>query len=85
MKVLTGEGLTKPEIETILSALSSPVLSDVEQRLLRWTRETVWYEPRVIQNSTRRLLGEVGDQVTLDAVGSAAISNTLVRLSLVKQ
>jgi alkylhydroperoxidase family enzyme len=83
--VLTAEGLSEPEVEKILSALSSPRLSDVERRLLRWTRETVWYEPRVIQNSTRRLLGEVGEQVSIEAVGTAAICNTLARLSLVRQ
>jgi alkylhydroperoxidase family enzyme len=82
---LTGEGLSAQEIEAILSTLSSPVLSPLEATLLRWTRETVWYEPRVIQASTRRLHEELGEERTLEAVGSAAICNTLARLSLVGQ
>ncbi len=82
---LVEEGLSEQEIETILSALRSPVLTSVEERLLRWTRETVWYEPRIIQNSTRRLLAELGETITLEAVGTAALFNTLARLSLVRQ
>jgi alkylhydroperoxidase family enzyme len=85
LQVLAGEALSGQEIETILSSLDSSVLTDLERRLLRWTRETVWYEPRVIQNSTRRLLDEVGDHLALEAVGTAAICNTLARLSLVRQ
>jgi alkylhydroperoxidase family enzyme len=83
--ILAGEGLSKPEFDMILSALSSPVLTSVEERLLRWTRETVWYEPRIIQNSTRKLFTEVGEKITLEAIGTAALCNTLARLSLVRQ
>jgi alkylhydroperoxidase family enzyme len=82
---LGGAGLAAPEVDTILSTLSSPVLTPLEATLVRWTRETVWYEPRVIQNSTRRLQGELGEERTLEAVGTAAVGNTLARLSLVKQ
>ena len=85
LKVLRHEGLSQKEVAEILATLSSPLLSDIEERLLRWTRETVWYEPRVIQNSTRRLRDEVGESLTLEAIGTAAIGNTLARLSLVRQ
>jgi alkylhydroperoxidase family enzyme len=82
---LGQEGLSALEIATILATLSSTVLTPLEATLLRWTRETVWYEPRVIQNSTRRLLAEIGEEKTLEAVGTAAVGNTLARLSLVRQ
>jgi len=82
---LGREGLSEPEIATILATLSSTSLSPLEATLLRWTRDTVWYEPRVIQNTTRRLLAEVGEETTLEAVGTAAVGNTLARLSLVRQ
>jgi alkylhydroperoxidase family enzyme len=85
LKVLGTEGVSKKEVGEILAALSSPLLSETEERLLRWTRETVWYEPRVIQTSTRRLRDEVGESLTLEAIGTAAIGNTLARLSLVRQ
>jgi alkylhydroperoxidase family enzyme len=82
---LGREGLKDAQTQTVLSTLSSPDLSALETRLLRWTRETVWYEPRVIQESTRRLMGELGERQTLEAVGTAAICNSLSRLSLVQQ
>jgi len=60
-------------------------MTPLESTLLRWTRETVWYEPRTIQASTRRLLEELGEEQALEAIGSAALGNTLARLSLVRQ
>ena len=80
-RVLGTEGVSEKDVEEILATLSSPLLSEVEDRLLRWTRETVWYEPRVI----RRLRDEVGESLSLEAIGTAAIGNTLARLSLVRQ
>jgi alkylhydroperoxidase family enzyme len=83
--VLKHEGFSEEGVAEILAVLSSSLLTGIEERLLRWTRETIWYEPRVIQNSTRRLLDDVGESLTLEAIGTAAIGNTLARLSLVKQ
>jgi len=85
LESLAADGASMEDIQTILSTLSSPAMTGVEERLLRWTRETVWYEPRVIQNSTRRLLSEVGLEIALEAIGTAALCNTLARLSLVRQ
>jgi alkylhydroperoxidase family enzyme len=82
---LQGEAVTGSDLEAILSTLSSPKLDPFELRLLGWTRETVWYEPRVIQESTRRLSDEIGEALTLEAIGSAATCNTLVRLSFARQ
>jgi hypothetical protein len=82
---IVAEGLPERDVDTILSTLSSPRLTTMETRLLRWTRETVWYEPRVIQESTRRLLADVGEREALESIGSAAVCNSLARLSLVRQ
>ena len=82
---LAREGFGPQETQSLLSTLSSVSMTGLEATLLRWTRETVWYEPRAIQNSTRRLLAEVGEQRALEALGSAAVCNTLARLALVRQ
>ena len=82
---LVQEGLSKQDSEALLATLSVASMTPLESTLLRWTRETVWYEPRTIQNSTRRLLEELGEERALEAVGSAALCNTLARLSLVRQ
>ncbi len=82
---LAAEGLSGQDIASLLATLRLPQLTPLETRLLRWTRETVWYEPRVIQESTRRLMGEVGVRETVEAIGTAALCNSLARLSLVRQ
>jgi alkylhydroperoxidase family enzyme len=82
---LLSEGLAEEQYAQILATLSSPVLEPLELTLLRWTRETVWYEPRSIQDSNRRLMTGVGEERTLEAIGTAAICNSLARLSLVRQ
>ncbi len=82
---LSREGLDPRETQSLLATLSGASMSGLEATLLRWTRETVWYEPRAIQESTRRLLAEVGEPRALEALGSAAVCNTLARLALVRQ
>jgi alkylhydroperoxidase family enzyme len=82
---LAADGMPSEDVQAIISTLASSAMNGVEERLLRWTRETVWYEPKIIQKSTRRLLGEVGPEIALEAVGTAALCNTLARLSLIRQ
>ena len=82
---LAREGLPAQDTQALLATLSPASMTDLEARLVRWTRETVWYEPRAIQDSTRRLLTEVGERRALEALGSAAVCNTLARLALVRQ
>ena len=82
---LAREGFEAQETQTLLATLSGGRMTELEATLLRWTRETVWYEPRAIQASTRRLLAEVGERRALEALGCAAFSNSLARLALVRQ
>jgi len=82
---LAREGFGPQETQSLLATLNAASMTNLEATLLRWTRETVWYEPRTIQNSTRRLLAEVGEQRALEALGNAAVCNTLARLALVRQ
>jgi alkylhydroperoxidase family enzyme len=82
---LAREGFGPQETQGLLATLSGASMTQLEATLLRWTRETVWYEPRAIQASTRRLLAEVGEERALEALGCAAFSNSLARLALVRQ
>jgi len=82
---LAREGFDAQETQGLLATLSGGSMTQLEATLLRWTRETVWYEPRAIQESTRRLLAEVGEQRALEALGCAAFCNSLARLALVRQ
>ncbi len=79
---LEGEGLSRDGFDRIIGTLSSPELGPQDGRLLDWARETVNYETGKIQKLTRSLAGEVGVEVLLEAVGTAAVSNTAVRLAM---
>jgi len=79
---LEALGLPADRFDQILATLAAPELSQLEGRLLSWARETVHYEPGIIQKRTRALAGEVGVDVLLEAVGTAAVSNSAVRLSM---
>jgi alkylhydroperoxidase family enzyme len=79
---LQALGLDGGSIQRTLDTLAAPELSPRDRLLLDWARETVHYEPGVIQKRTRALAGQVGVDVLLEAIGTAAVSNTAVRLAM---
>lgn len=81
-RALAGEGLDAGEVERILEHLASPRLDPLEALLVPWARETVRYRPAAIQERTRRLLSEIGPGRTLEAAGTAALANAVVRLGM---
>ena len=79
---LEREGLDRPASTRVLDSLSGPGLSAEDARLLDWARETVNYENGAIQKRTRALAASVSTDVLLEAVATAAVSNTAVRLAM---
>ncbi len=79
---VVGLGLDREGFGRILDSLSGPGVSAEEARLLDWARETVRYETGPIQKRTRALAASVGTDVLLEAVATAAVSNTAVRLAM---
>lgn len=77
---LLAAGIDAPEGERILDHLASPRLGPVEALLVPWARETVRYRPAAMQERTRKLLAGIGPDRTLEAVGTAALANAVVRL-----
>ncbi len=75
-------GLEPDEFVKILDSLSGPGVTPEEARLLDWARETVHYETGTIQKRTRALAAAVGTEVLIEAVATAALSNTAVRLAM---
>ena len=80
--LLAGEALSEPEVETCLATLASPRLEPFEVALLNWVRSTVHYEPATVQSQTRALVQEIGIERALEAVGVAALANSLARLAM---
>ena len=83
VKMLLETGLVQSDIEQILLHLSSPVLSDVERRLVPLARETVWYQPAVIQRRCAEVQRDLSAAEFLDFCGTAALLNMLCRLGVI--
>ncbi|MFG6687766.1 carboxymuconolactone decarboxylase family protein [Mariniflexile sp. HNIBRBA6329] len=75
-------GFTEEEFNTALATLSSTHLSEKEEKLLAWTRETIHYRNVPIQSRVRKLAQEVGEPMMLDAIGVASLANSTVRLAV---
>jgi len=75
-------GFDDREFEQALSNLSSPRLSADEVKILNWTRETIHYETATIQTKVRQLAKDIRPEVMVEAIGMAALANTVVRLAI---
>ena len=81
-QLLAAEGLGA-ELDGILATLTSPALDHRERRLVPFARETVRYQPAVIQRRIREVCAGFTPEETLESVGFLALGNALCRLSVV--
>lgn len=75
-------GFTVEEYVNALSALKCTRLNDQEQLLLAWTRETVHYQTEIMQLRIKELSNQVDSDRLLEAIGVAALANSIVRLGV---
>ena len=75
-------GIEELEFETAIASLSSPRLKEQESKIFTWTRETIHFETGDIQRRIRKLSEDVDDLALLEAIGVAALANTVVRLAV---
>ncbi len=78
----SGLDLVDGALEDALATLTTDAIPEDERRLLAWVRETVWYEPAAVQRQTQALMEQLGQDKTLDAIGTAALANSCVRLTM---
>ena len=81
-KLLAAEGFSDGEIDSALSTLGSPRLSQRDARLIPWVRNTVYYQTALVQQQTAALATEIGSPAILEAIGVAALANATVRLAM---
>jgi len=81
--VLAGEGLGAADVDEVLATLGSPRLDAREARLVRFARETVRYQPSVIQPRTREVCRDFTPAETLETIGVIALANAVCRLSVI--
>lgn len=76
-------GFTEQEFEDALSTVTSQRLNEQEQVILAWTRETIHYQTGPMQKRMRELAQDVDDEdILLEAIGVAALANSMVRLAV---
>lgn len=78
--LLVAEGLDHAAVDRALAHLSAPELSPVENLLLPFARETLWYQPAAIQRRAQAVSAQMSPAQFLEAVGVLALANALCRL-----
>ena len=81
-RLLGDEGLAVADVEEILAHLASPALDGAESEILPYVRETLWYQPAVLQRRGRALRSRLTNAQFLETVGVAALANMVCRLSM---
>jgi alkylhydroperoxidase family enzyme len=79
-EALQREGLNEPALDQILAHLDGPELDALERLLVRFARETIWFEPAVLQRSARALRDRLSVQQLLEAIGVVSLANGLCRM-----
>ena len=82
-RALRHEGLAAEVLERILGRLEAPELEPTERLLLPLARETLWYEPAVLQRRVRALRDVLTPPQLIEAIGVAALANALCRMTAV--
>ncbi len=81
-KLLVAEGFSEVEIEAALTTLRCARLTQADESLLSWARDTVYYQIGTIQRQTATLAAGIGGAKILEAIGVAALANAVVRLAM---
>jgi AhpD family alkylhydroperoxidase len=79
-EALRTEGLEEATLARILTHLDAPELDPVERLLVPFARETIWYEPALVQRRARTLRDRLDGAPFLEAIGVASLANGLCRL-----
>jgi alkylhydroperoxidase family enzyme len=81
-RALQAETLAATDVDEVLSNLGSPKLDDREKLLIPFARETVRYRSLAIQQRTRELSARLRIEELIEAVGVAALANSMARLAV---
>ncbi len=77
---LQREGFDETTLGRIVAHLDGPELSELERLLVRFARETIWYEPAALQRRTRALRERLSEVQLLEAIGVASLANGFCRV-----
>jgi len=80
--MLADSGVGKETIEGVLDHLDAPGLSDDERALIRFARETVWYEPASLQRKASSVRERLSEREFVEVIGTTSMANMLCRLNM---
>ncbi len=81
-EALRAEGWTDPEIQHVLTHLTSNRLDFFERKVLSFARETVRYQTRRLQELAQNFARGLEREVLLEVVGLVSYANGLARMSI---
>jgi alkylhydroperoxidase family enzyme len=79
-EALRREGMKESTIAQVLTHLDAPELDPVERLLIPFARDTIWYEPAVVQRRARALRDRLTGPQLLEGIGVASLANGLCRM-----
>jgi alkylhydroperoxidase family enzyme len=79
-EALQREGLSAAMVAQVLTHLDASELDPVERLLVPFARETIWYEPALVQRRARALRDRLTGPQLLEGIGVAALANGLCRM-----
>jgi len=79
-EALQRDGLDESALGQVLTHLDAPELNDTERALVRFARETIWYEPASLQRRARALRDCLSGPQLIEAIGVASLANGLCRM-----
>jgi alkylhydroperoxidase family enzyme len=82
-RALQGEGLDAAAVSRLLAHLDGPELEPIERRVMLLARETLWYEPAILQRHARKLRDHLSNEQLIDAIGVTALANGVCRMAAV--
>ena len=82
-EALRDEGLEDAVVTQVLTHLDAPELDPIERLVVPFARETIWYEPALIQRRARALGERLGEAQLVEAIGVAALANGLCRMGAI--
>ena len=80
--MLAREGFAAADVDEVLDTLSSPRLDAREARLVPFARETVRYQPAVIQARAGQVCRDLSPAEATELFGMIALANAICRLSV---
>lgn len=82
-RALQREGLDAEAVSRLLAHLDGPELEPIERLLMSFARETLWYQPALLQRHTRVLRDHLSAEQLVEAIGVAALANGVCRMAAV--